>query len=246
MLITDGTISFVIFLYADDLIQWSVGTADLSAHAQAGFNAGDGIRHTTIEGSRTEAIVNIETTSNIGVPGKYLFRVDTNTISATPPPGMILCNLIMRVSHLLYYPLHGAISPVYIPHLIIHPLCTTFHTLSAFSAPDVVFLLEPSGRTLSVNGVTEVKCSAYVSSEFSTEFSLGWTVAGSSAPPSPENGFSVYNNSLEVRGLLFVTTVLVFSGSSTPVTHSLACNATIFTYSFSREFTLTITQESGE
>ncbi|CAI8042991.1 Sushi, nidogen and EGF-like domain-containing protein 1, partial [Geodia barretti] len=76
VLITDSSLSFVIFLYADDLIQWSVGTANLSAHAQAGFNAGDGIRFTTIEGSRTEAIVNIETTSNIGVPGKYLFRVD--------------------------------------------------------------------------------------------------------------------------------------------------------------------------
>ena len=225
MLITDSSLSFVIFLYADDLIQWSVGTANLSAHAQAGFNAGDGTRFTTIEGSRTEAIVNIETTSNIGVPGKYLFRVDPNTISATPPPGMIFCNLII--------PLHGAISSVLIVYLHI-------------SAPDVVFLLEPSGRTLSVSGVAEVKCSAYVSSEFSTEFSLGWTVAGSSAAPSSNNGFSVYNNSLEVGGLLFVTTVLVFSGSSTPVTHSLACNATVFTYSFSREFTLTIAQESGE
>ena len=146
---------------------------------------------------------------------------------------LIFCNLIIRVSHLFNYPLHGAISSVLIVYL-------------HFSAPDVVFLLEPSGRTLSVNGVAEVKCSAYVSSEFSTEFSLGWTVAGSSAAPSSNNGFSVYNNSLEVGGLLFVTTVLVFSGSSTPVTHSLACNATVFTYSFSREFTLTIAQESGE
>ena len=48
--------------------------------AQAGFNAGDGIRHFTINGSQTPAIVDIETTSNIGIPGKYLFRVDDATI----------------------------------------------------------------------------------------------------------------------------------------------------------------------
>ena len=84
ILITDGTNSFVIFLYADDRIQWSVG--DVSrVDAQAGFNAGDGEFHFTISGSRTPAIVDIETTSNIGVPGKYLFRVDNETIS-TPPP----------------------------------------------------------------------------------------------------------------------------------------------------------------
>ena len=70
VLITDGTNSFVIFLYADNLIQWSLG------NAQAGFNAGDGEFHFTISGSQTPAIVDIETTSNIGVPGKYLFRVD--------------------------------------------------------------------------------------------------------------------------------------------------------------------------
>ena len=84
ILITDGTHSFVIFLYADDLIQWSLGNIS-TVDAQAGFNAGDGMRHFTVEGSQTPAIVNIETTSNIGVPGKYLFRVDDTTV-ATPPP----------------------------------------------------------------------------------------------------------------------------------------------------------------
>ena len=84
VLITDGTNSFVIFLYADDLIQWSFGDVS-NVDAQAGFNAGDGEFHFTINGSQTPAIVDIETTSNIGVPGKYLFRVDNETIF-TPPP----------------------------------------------------------------------------------------------------------------------------------------------------------------
>ena len=84
-MITDGTYSFVIFLYADNLIQWSLG-------AQAGFNAGDGVRSTTIPGSLTEDILNIASTSNIGVPGKYLFRVDDTSIAVTPPPPGV-CNL---------------------------------------------------------------------------------------------------------------------------------------------------------
>ena len=84
ILATDGIYSFAIFLYADNLIQWSLGD-ESEAHAQAGFNAGDGVRHLTIGGSQTPAIVDIETTSNIGVPGKYLFRVDDTTIVATPP-----------------------------------------------------------------------------------------------------------------------------------------------------------------
>ena len=85
IMITDGTNSFVIFLYADNLIQWSRGSAN-TVDAQGGFNAGDGTRHFTIEGSQTSAIVDIETTSNIGVAGKYIFRVDDVNISTPPPP----------------------------------------------------------------------------------------------------------------------------------------------------------------
>ena len=92
ILITDGTHSFVIFLYADDLIQWSRGNAVGTVDAQAGFNAGDGTRNFTVEGSQTPSIVNIETTSNVGVPGKYVFRVDDTTV-ATPPPGNELTNI---------------------------------------------------------------------------------------------------------------------------------------------------------
>ena len=85
----------MIFLYED--IQWSISDSS-DVHAQAGFNAGDGNRSTTIEGSQTASIVDIELSSNIGVPGKYLYRVDAEAISPTPPPpGMRhidLCYLI--------------------------------------------------------------------------------------------------------------------------------------------------------
>ena len=43
---------------------------------QAGFNAGDGIRSYSIAGSRTDDVVNIETTTNVNTPGRWVFRVD--------------------------------------------------------------------------------------------------------------------------------------------------------------------------
>ncbi|KAF3835743.1 hypothetical protein F7725_028301 [Dissostichus mawsoni] len=44
--------------------------------AQAGFNAGDGKRYFNIPGSRTADVVNVEGTTNVGQPGKWVFRID--------------------------------------------------------------------------------------------------------------------------------------------------------------------------
>lgn len=51
------------FIYED--IEWG--------NAIVGFNAGDNNRFLTVLGS-------IEDTSNVGVPGLYIFRVDTPTV----------------------------------------------------------------------------------------------------------------------------------------------------------------------
>ena len=91
-MITNGINAFVAFLYADNLIQWTTGDASGGTGgiggtpAQVGFNAGDGVRYFSIPGSQTAAIVNIDTTSNVGVPGLWMFRVDQNDPSA--PPGI--------------------------------------------------------------------------------------------------------------------------------------------------------------
>ncbi|XP_033126943.1 protein mesh-like, partial [Anneissia japonica] len=45
-----------------------------------GCNAGDGVRHHSVEGSRTEDIVDIEKWSNVGVPGRYMFNVDGESV----------------------------------------------------------------------------------------------------------------------------------------------------------------------
>lgn len=43
---------------------------------QAGFNAGDGQRYFNIPGSRTADMAEVETTTNVGVPGRWAFRID--------------------------------------------------------------------------------------------------------------------------------------------------------------------------
>ena len=40
--------------------------------AQEGFNAGYGVRFFSIPGSQTAAIVNLDTTSNVRVPGMWM------------------------------------------------------------------------------------------------------------------------------------------------------------------------------
>lgn len=45
-------------------------------HPQAGFNAGDGQRYFSIPGSRTADMAEVETTTNVGVPGRWAFRID--------------------------------------------------------------------------------------------------------------------------------------------------------------------------
>ncbi|XP_077009440.1 sushi, nidogen and EGF-like domain-containing protein 1 isoform X3 [Tamandua tetradactyla] len=83
VLITDGKFSFTIFNY--EAIAWTTGMHASSGGnaaglggiaAQAGFNAGDGQRYFSIPGSRTAAVAEVETTTNVGVPGRWAFRID--------------------------------------------------------------------------------------------------------------------------------------------------------------------------
>ncbi len=86
ILVSDGQRSFVEFFYADGLIQWTTGDASGGSgglggtEAQVGFNAGDGIRFASVPGSQTPDIINIDTTSNVGRGGVWLFRVDQEEI----------------------------------------------------------------------------------------------------------------------------------------------------------------------
>jgi hypothetical protein len=74
---TNGRHSFAVFNYGQ--MSWTKGGS-----AQVGFNSGlDDQANCSIssscfvvEGSRTEEIINISRLSNVGIPGKWIFRVD--------------------------------------------------------------------------------------------------------------------------------------------------------------------------
>lgn len=83
VLITNGALSFTIFQYSN--VTWTTGMHASSGGdraglggiaAQAGFNAGDGKRYFNIPGSRTADVVNVEGTTNVGFPGRWVFRID--------------------------------------------------------------------------------------------------------------------------------------------------------------------------
>ena len=74
VLSTDGNRTFVMFLYHD--IQWS---SDIlwSSGTIIGFNAGDGLNYFTLPQSVTvDGVLNLDNTSNVGIPGMYIYRVD--------------------------------------------------------------------------------------------------------------------------------------------------------------------------
>ena len=84
-MVTDGELSFVIFLYAAGEIQWTSGDASggidgLGGYPpQIGFNAGDGVRYA---GPRNFIALNIdETEGNTGDKGVWIFRVDEATFN---------------------------------------------------------------------------------------------------------------------------------------------------------------------
>ena len=81
----------MILLYAD--LQWA--TADTCSGsgsgndegcilgpnpAEAGFSAGDGMRYFTLNGSGTDAVLSLNSTSNVGQPGVWIFQVDGDQV----------------------------------------------------------------------------------------------------------------------------------------------------------------------
>ena len=90
MLVSDGRLSFVIYLYAEGLIQWTTGDASGGSNgrggipAQVGFNSGNRRQYASVRGSRTQDIVNIDDRiGNTGVKGVWVFRVDDEDIRVT-------------------------------------------------------------------------------------------------------------------------------------------------------------------
>uniref|UniRef100_A0A4W3GVP4 Tectorin alpha n=1 Tax=Callorhinchus milii TaxID=7868 RepID=A0A4W3GVP4_CALMI len=87
ILVTDGRVSFAMFNYAE--IHWTTGTASGGdpltgvggSAAQVGFNGGDNSHFFSLPSSRTSEVLNMEQTSNVNMPGRWLFRIDGVTIA---------------------------------------------------------------------------------------------------------------------------------------------------------------------
>ena len=61
------------FLYRD--IQWGRSATTV------GFNAGDGRGYNLPEATTTDGVRNLEIASNVGIPGAFYFRVDTELLN---------------------------------------------------------------------------------------------------------------------------------------------------------------------
>ncbi len=79
---TDGLLSYVTFLYDD--IQYTEGSrADAGITVFNEFGSVDE-RSVTLPGSGTVDIRNLTTTSNVGVEGVWIYRVDSSVIMHPP------------------------------------------------------------------------------------------------------------------------------------------------------------------
>uniref|UniRef100_UPI00398E4BCD alpha-tectorin-like n=1 Tax=Pristiophorus japonicus TaxID=55135 RepID=UPI00398E4BCD len=86
VLITDGFQSFILLNYRN--IQWTTGTSSGGkpdtglggTPAQAGFNSGSSTHYFSVPGSQTPEIVDVESTSNVNEPGRWVFRTDVFSV----------------------------------------------------------------------------------------------------------------------------------------------------------------------
>lgn len=73
---TNGRFSFTIYHYKQ--LEWHA--TETTTGAQAGFNAGDNATYYIIEGSFTPEVLTLVNRTNVGVPGKWIFRIDQSDI----------------------------------------------------------------------------------------------------------------------------------------------------------------------
>ena len=121
VLATDLTTSFAIFLYAKGEIQWTTGDSAGGENglggtpAQVGINTGDKINSVTVPESLTPEIINISTTSNVGVPGLWIFQVDQEPEGPLGNQQLYHCKKEMvALTRFLSPQLHLSTSPVLI------------------------------------------------------------------------------------------------------------------------------------
>ena len=117
---SDGSLSFAIFIYgaiqwiAGDVPSGGSGSGDLqesndnaiaATPALVGVNVGDNIQHFTVSESLSEDIININITSNINIPGIWIFQVngDVSILVAPVYSIIIIILLILYLTCMVEY-----------------------------------------------------------------------------------------------------------------------------------------------
>ena len=96
------------FLYADGRIQWTTGDDSNGINglggteALAGINVGDGVNSITIPGSLTPDIINITQTSNVGIPGVWMFKVGEGNDFMCNYLFVILFLCLLNIANMLF------------------------------------------------------------------------------------------------------------------------------------------------
>ncbi|PAV61412.1 hypothetical protein WR25_01754 [Diploscapter pachys] len=87
VLLADGHQSFALFYYNE--VTWTTGDVSGGSNglggnaSEVGYDFGDGVNYLMVDGSCTANIINISETSNMGNPGKWIFKINSNA-----PPTM--------------------------------------------------------------------------------------------------------------------------------------------------------------
>ncbi|RNA26539.1 sushi domain-containing 2-like [Brachionus plicatilis] len=80
LITTNGFNSYAILNYKK--LEWSL-SKNIPVHAQAGINAGDGIKFDSISGSLTQNVIDLTQKSNVDILGKWIFKVDEGELIET-------------------------------------------------------------------------------------------------------------------------------------------------------------------
>ena len=93
VLATDGALSFVIFLYPSGGLQWARGE-NQEYPSIVGFNAGDNVRFTVVEGSRDDStILTLDAHGNACADGVYIYQVNSDAMISGQ------CSTVMQHVH---------------------------------------------------------------------------------------------------------------------------------------------------
>ena len=78
MLATDGEETYAIFLYANNRVQWSRSGGVLALAGSSGGSSVQGLR-----GSGNDEVANLDDNTNAGEAGKYVIRLNDNSVPGT-------------------------------------------------------------------------------------------------------------------------------------------------------------------